>query len=461
MAGEIRPFGEVFAEGTRNGLARPKAVRGAGVKMVNMGELFAHPRLRNADMDRVPLSDSEARKFLLSEGDLLFARQSLVLEGAGKCSIFLSDDEPVTFESHVTRVRLDRSKADPRFYFYYLQSHHGKSAIRSIVEQGAGASGIRGSDLQNLGVLWMPPPEQRAIARILGTLDDKIELNRRRNQTLEAMARALFKDWFVDFGPVRAKMEAQQPYLPADLWQLFPDRLDDEGKPEGWKYLPYGEMLEGTIGGDWGKEEPCNDHDQAVCIIRGTDIPDLLAGSTGRVPTRYTTKKKLTSRILQAGDIVVEVSGGSPTQPTGRSLQVSQLVLKRLPHPVVCASFCRRFRPKSIGFGLLAAHHLTNLYRDGGTWEYQNQSTGISNFQTAHFLEAENVLVPSEGVLKAFVRFVEPILAKTTNNETIALVKLRDTLLPKLISGELRIPDAEKFMERAEHRTASQTRSVS
>src|SRR5690606_23105504 len=70
---------------------------------------------------------------------------------------------------------------------------------------------------------------------ILGTLDDKIELNRRRNQTLEAMARALFKDWFVDFGPVRAKMEGREPYLPADLWQLFPDRLDDEGKPEGWK----------------------------------------------------------------------------------------------------------------------------------------------------------------------------------------------------------------------------------
>src|SRR5690606_21196250 len=80
--------------------------------------------------------------------------------------------------------------------------------------------------------------EQRAIARILGTLDDKIELNRRRNQTLEAMARALFRDWFVDFGPVRAKMEGQKPYLPAGLWQLFPDRLDDEGKPEGWEILP-------------------------------------------------------------------------------------------------------------------------------------------------------------------------------------------------------------------------------
>jgi type I restriction enzyme, S subunit len=195
--------------------------------MVNMGELFAHPRLRNAQMDRVPLTESESGRFLLKPGDLLFARQSLVLEGAGKCSVFLADDELVTFESHVTRVRLDARKADPAFYFYYLQSHHGRAAIRSIVEQGAGASGIRGSDLETLDVLWRPLPEQRAIAHILGTLDDKIELNRRMNETLEAMARALFKSWFVDFDPVRAKSEGRDPGLPKPIADLFPDRLVD------------------------------------------------------------------------------------------------------------------------------------------------------------------------------------------------------------------------------------------
>ena len=120
MAGEMRLFGELFAEPPRNGLTRPKAVRGAGAKMVNMGELFAHSRLRNAPMDRVPLSESEAERFLLYAGDLLFARQSLALEGAGKCSLFLNDDEPVSFKSHVTRVMLNPRKAHPHFYFYYL-----------------------------------------------------------------------------------------------------------------------------------------------------------------------------------------------------------------------------------------------------------------------------------------------------------------------------------------------------
>ena len=241
-----RRFGDLFSDPPRNGLTRPKAVRGFGTKMVNMGELFAHARLDNVPMARVPLSQSEAGRFLLEKGDLLFARQSLVLEGAGKCSLFLGDDEPVTFESHVTRVRLDQRIASPSYFFYYLQSHHGRSAIRAIVEQGAGASGIRGRDLVTLDVLWRGLPEQRAIAHILGTLDDKIELNRRMNATLEAMARALFRSWFVDFDPVRAKMEGRDTGLPKDIADLFPDRLVDSelGEiPDGWQVAGVGDHV--------------------------------------------------------------------------------------------------------------------------------------------------------------------------------------------------------------------------
>ena len=105
---------DVMSQPSRNGLTKPKRVRGAGVKMVNMGELFANRRIHNIKMDRVPLSENE-RISLLEPFDLLFARQSLVLEGAGQCSIFLGDTEDVCFESHIIRVRLDRQKVDPRF----------------------------------------------------------------------------------------------------------------------------------------------------------------------------------------------------------------------------------------------------------------------------------------------------------------------------------------------------------
>ena len=177
------PFAALFAEPTRNGLMRPKAVRGSGVKMVNMGELFAHSRLKNVAMERVPVDQSDRSRFLLQDGDLLFARQSLVLTGAGKCSIFLGDNEPATFESHIIRVRLNQAKANPLYYYYYFQSHEGRAAIQSIVEQGAGASGIRATDLAAIDVAWCPITVQDAIAHILGTLDDKIELNRRMNSS--------------------------------------------------------------------------------------------------------------------------------------------------------------------------------------------------------------------------------------------------------------------------------------
>ncbi|WP_197052965.1 restriction endonuclease subunit S, partial [Tepidicaulis marinus] len=99
-------------------------------------------------------------------------------------------------------------------------------------------------DLADVPIPIPPERERKVIAETLGALDDKIELNRRMNETLEAMAQALFKDWFVDFGPTRAKMEGRAPYLAPDLWSLFPDRLDEEGKPEGWGRETLGSLFD-------------------------------------------------------------------------------------------------------------------------------------------------------------------------------------------------------------------------
>ncbi len=200
MASELEttPFEKLFALPLRNGLTKPKAVRGKGVKMINMGELFAHSRIKNIETDRVPFGDNE-NGFLLEPGDLLFARQSLVLAGAGKCSVFLKDNERITYEGHIIRARINPRIADPFFYYYFFNSPIGRQAIESIVEQ-VSAAGIRGSDLAKLEIPFPPLSEQHVIAGILGALDDKIELNRRMNLTLESMARALFRKMMKDEG---------------------------------------------------------------------------------------------------------------------------------------------------------------------------------------------------------------------------------------------------------------------
>ena len=160
------PFEKLFSVPLRNGLTRPKIVRGSGIKMINMREIFAYSRINNIAMDRVPLSQKEADNYLLKSNDLLFARQSLVRSGAGKCSIFFGDLESVTWESHIIRARLDTNIAYPPFYYYFFNSPFGRQTIDSIVEQVA-AAGIRGSDLAKLPVPLITLPEQKAIAHIV------------------------------------------------------------------------------------------------------------------------------------------------------------------------------------------------------------------------------------------------------------------------------------------------------
>lgn len=405
------------------------------------------------------INDSQAhelRNVVVEKNDVLL---NITGDSVARCCQVNPDVLPARVNQHVAIIRTKPEMLDARFLRYVLVSPSMQDHLLALASAGATRNALTKAMIESLYIRAPLIEEQRAIAYILGTLDDKIELNRRANETLESMARTLFKAWFVDFEPVRAKMEGRWqrgqslPGLPTHLYDLFPDRLVElelGAVPEGWEHIPFGSLLESTIGGDWGKDAPEDDHNVVVSIIRGTDFPDVSSGGIGKVPTRYTTAKKLASRQLQAGDIVLEISGGSPTQPTGRSIYISESTLDRFGNAVVCASFCRRFQPKSRELGALAFMHLQNLYAAGGTWEYQNQSTGIANFQTTRFLESEMVVMPSAGLLRVFAAQANSLLKKISSNENLSLVKLRDTLLPKLISGELRVPDAERILGEAE-----------
>ena len=409
------PFAALFAEPTRNGLMRPKAVRGSGVKMVNMGELFAHSRLKNVAMERVPVDQSDRSRFLLQDGDLLFARQSLVLTGAGKCSIFLGDNEPATFESHIIRVRLNQAKANPLYYYYYFQSHEGRAAIQSIVEQGAGASGIRATDLAAIDVAWCPITVQDAIAHILGTLDDKIELNRRMNETLEEMARALFKSWFVDFDPVRAKMEGRDTGLPPDVADLFPDRLVESelGEiPERWEVKALGELIELA----YGKALKADDR-------KSGSIP--VYGSNGQVG--WHDKK------LAAGPGIVVGRKGNPGIVTWAHSDF---------FPIDTTFYVVPRNTEGdlpFLFFALTTQDLPSIAADSAV-PGLNRNLAYMNRQ----------LVPDKQVIDEFNHYAIEIFTRRhrLEEESRTLAALRDALLPKLMSGELWVRDAKQFTRR-------------
>ena len=183
---------DLLLEPTRNGLTKPKAIRGRGVPMIAMGEIFANNRIFSFPMERVPVTDKELSSSSIYEGDLLFARQSLVLEGAGKCCIVKEVNEPTVFESHLIRVRLDNSKALSDYIYYYFNSYQGKENIKTIVEQVA-AAGIRGSDLVNLYIPIPPITVQQQILQVLMNIDDKIAINTTINENLESQAYLLLE----------------------------------------------------------------------------------------------------------------------------------------------------------------------------------------------------------------------------------------------------------------------------
>jgi type I restriction enzyme S subunit len=386
----------------------------------------------------------------LKPRDLVFPHRGAI----GEVGIVPDDGCRYALSTSLMKITLDQNRAIPDFYYYFFKSARGQSELLKNASQ-VGTPGIA-TPLASLRACEVPHPplgEQNQAADVLSLIDDRIDLLRQTNTTLEAIAQALFKSWFVDFDPVHAKAEGREPEaMDAATAALFPSEFEQSELgliPKGWRAATFGELLKDSIGGDWGKDQADATHNCEVAIVRGTDLPDLRTCSPSRIPKRFTTLKKLEGRTLVEGDLVVEVSGGSKDQPTGRSLFITKELLRRFDCPVVPASFCRRFRPISGPIGILLAQHMDYIYRIGRTWEYQNQSTGIANFQTTHFLKAELLAVPPEQVLLEFDRLVGQLVERTQLREISALADLRDILLPRLISGKLRLPEATEAAEAA------------
>jgi len=264
--------------------------------------------------------------------------------------------------------------------------------------------------------------EQKAVANLLSALDDKIDLNRQMNETLEAMARALFKDWFVDFGPTRAKMAGQKPYLAQNIWDLFPDRLDDEGKPEGWAIVPASTEFDITMGQSPPGETYNSDGDGMPFYQGRTDYG------------AFFPKRRLYC-----------------SAPTRVALPKDTLVSVRAPVGDVNLAEER----SCIGRGLASVRHKEGLpfftyltmrsMRDAFSL-FEDNGTVFGSINKKQF---SNLSVLQSGCDRVLEKIVEPMFEKIIANEleSKSLVQMRDLLLPKLMSGEIRINDAEKMVE--------------
>ena len=428
----IRRFEELLDEPVRNGIYKSKEHHGHGVKIVNMGELFAHPRLRAVSMRRVGLSESEIERFSITRGDLLFARRSLVAEGAGKCSVVLDVDEPTAFESSIIRARPAAATSDPLYLYYFFSSPQGLHRLDTIRRQVA-VAGITGKDLSGLEIPAPPLSEQRAIAHVLGTLDDKIELNRRMNVTLEAMVRALFRSWFVDFDPVRAKMEGRDTGLPKEVADLFPDRLVDSElgeMPEGWEVSEIGAEVDAVGGATPSTKEPAYWDGGRHHWATPKDLSKLLS------PVLLETERKITDVGAQ------KIS--SPLLPRGTVILSSRAPIGYLAITEVPTAINQGF------IAMICRKRLPALYVLSWCYENLEHIKDISGGSTLAEIGKKAfrplpVAVPPKTVLGVYDATSTSLHERVVSNtrESALLGSLRDALLPKLVSGDVRIHPSE------------------
>ena len=319
------------------------------------------------------------------------------------------------------------AEIDPRWAYYEL-------LIQDIngMDSGSAIPSTSREDFYGLSVQVPPLSEQRAIAHILGTLDDKIELNRRMNETLEAMARALFKSWFVDFDPVRAKMEGRDTGLPKDIADLFPDRLVESelGEiPESWNVGVLDDAVE-LLNGGTPRTSAARFWNGDIPWYTPKDAPapcDVFAVETERTITQAGVDNSATTVLPQRTTVI------SARGTVGR--------LACLGRPMAMNQTCYGLRGAG-GYGDFFTYWLVRRTVD----ELRSRTHGtIFDTITRQTFALVDLPLPPARIAEAFESTVTPIMERILSNlrQTSAVAALRDALLPKLVSGELRMNGLE------------------
>lgn len=310
------------------------------------------------------------------------------------------------------RVSFDESAIDVPYLVYYFHTREGQHKILSFANQvGVPALAQPLKNFKAIELNLPSLPTQRRIASILSSLDDKIDLLHRENATLEQMAETLFRQWFV----VEAKEE----------WE--------EGK--------LGDFVIETVGGEWGKENPEGDFTKAVQCIRGTDIADLNVGLANKTPIRFVKESKFEKIEPLNGDIIMEISGGTENQSTGRVTYINEDVKALFQHPIVFSNFCRLLRVDEKNSYFLFCY-LKYLYDQDEYFNLENGSSGIKNLDYKALLYDLTYPMPQDKrLIFEFNDNVSLYFKKINRNkqQIQTLIQARDGLLPKLMSNEINI----------------------
>ena len=374
-------------------------------------------------------SDVVRDKDLVEKNDILFVRSNGNKELVGRCMLIDNVSKPTTYSGFCIRCHLiHENTTDSKYFTYYFKNQY----FRKCISNASGGTNIQNLNQEILSKhkIQLPPlPTQQKIASILSAYDNFIQNYKKQIEDLQTTASELYKEWFVRFRfPGYEKVEMKDSCI---------------GKiPITFEVKKQNEVIRDYIGGGWGEDEESEKFPIEAAVVRGADFPEFTNGDISTCPVRYHKTSNYNSRIINADDIVLEVSGGTQEQPVGRTVIVSQERLNRFDNKLICASFCKLIRlDKTVISPFFYYYWMQFVYYTRIIDRYQLQSTGIINFKFEYFLRKGDVLIPPTELMESFDSKVKVIHSKI---EKLAisienLTQQRDLLLPRLMSGKLEV----------------------
>lgn len=349
--------------------------------------------------------------------DLILAREA----PAGNVAI-IPDGAQFCLGQRTVLIRPDSKKVYPLYLNYYLNAPEQRHKLLCNAN-GATVSHVNMPIIRNLPVELPSMDEQVRIANILVSYDSLIENNRKQIRLLEEAVQRVYKEWFIDLRfPGYESVE-----------------IDSEtGLPEGWREICLRDALEDEIGGGWGEETPTSECSEIAYVIRATDIDDAENGILSSIPLRFHKPSNLASRSLRDGDIIFEVSGGSKDYGVGRNLRITEKLLGQLQHPLMCASFCKKMRPKSAQLSLMITESIRHAYLSEGLRRFEKRSAGnIINFHWDDFLDSFVMRIPPSELFESYLQVVDKVhMEKSIKANMMRIAReARDRLLARLMEG--------------------------
>ena len=354
------------------------------------------------------IDDEQARKLnnvMIEVNDTLI---NITGDSVARVCSVPDDVLPARVNQHVSIIRADGVQLDNTFAKYALLAM--KEHLLSISEIGATRRALTKGMLESLEISTPEIDEQRSIASVLSSLDEKIDLLMRQNTTLESLAQAHFKQWLIEKADISRNV---------------------------------GDLLESTLGGEWGEDNASDSHPMPVYCLRGTDVAMLTTGLATKIPLRYIKPSKFEKIKLTSRDIILEISGGTDTQSTGRATYINERVKSLFDLPIVFSNFCRCLRFRKEEYVLPIYLYIKGKWENDEFFNLENGSSGIHNLDYKAFLYSAEYAdtFPNDEEFMAITKILNPMFEKIDKNklQIVTLQKLRDTLLPKLISGEVRV----------------------